>query len=129
VDNVFKALRSPVEMPLGYVMENGEPDLVQARKTALMAHAVVIRLKEMGLPAELDDALAIVCTDLGDIWGSKEFFDGRLQALVEGPNDWAAVGDCLVDLKVAIEHLAFHANSIKEPIERLAHYAYEKGDE
>ena len=47
MDNVFKALRSPVEMPLGYVMENGEPDLVQARKTALMAHAVVIRLKEM----------------------------------------------------------------------------------
>ena len=110
-------------------MGNDKPDLVQARKTALMDHAVVIRLKELGLPDELDDALAIVCTDLADIWGSKEVFDGRLESLVEGPNDWSAVGDRLVDLKVAIEHLAFHANSIKEPIERLAHYAYEKGDE
>ena len=49
--------------------------------------------------------------------------------MIEGPNDWSAVGDCLVDLKVAIEHLAVHANSIKEPIERLAHYAYEAADE
>ena len=109
-------------------MENDKPDLKQARKTSLMAHAVVIRLQEMGLPAELDDALAVVCTDLGDIWGSKEFFDGRLQSLVNGPSDWVEVGDCLVDLKVAIEHLAVHVDSIKGPIERLAHYAYEKAD-
>ena len=36
------------------------PNLEQARRTALMAHSIVIMLKEMGLPDEKDDTLSVV---------------------------------------------------------------------
>ncbi len=103
-----------------------EPDLAQARQTALMAHAVVIRLKEMGLPEEFDEALGTVCTDLGDIWSSQKGLSGRLEDLVDHADDWEAVADCLVDLRAAVDHLSTHVETVKEPIQRLAEYAYEQ---
>lgn len=103
-----------------------EPDLAQARQTALMAHAVVIRLKEMSLPEELDDALGTVCTDLGDIWSSQKALSARLEYLVENAQDWESVADCLVDLRAAVDHISTHVETVREPIQQLAEYAYER---
>jgi len=94
-----------------------------------MAHAVVIRLKELGLPEELDETLGTMSTDLGDIWGSQRNFAERLKDMVEGDANWNAIGDCLVDLKAAVDHIAVHVDSVREPIERLAEYAYEQAGE
>ena len=100
------------------------PDLAQARQTALMAHGVVIRLKEMGLPEELDEALGTACTDLGDIWAAQKTLSERLEYLVDHANDWESIADCLVDLSAAIDHIATHVETAREPIRRLAEYAY-----
>jgi len=107
-------------------LPNLEPDLAQARQTALMAHAVVIRLKEMGLPEELDEALGTVSTDLGDIWAAQKVLSARLDYLVEHADDWESVADCLVDLRAAIDHISTHVATLQEPIEQLAQYAYEQ---
>ncbi len=107
-------------------LPNLEPDLAQARQTALMAHAVVIRLKEMGLPEEFDEALGTVSTDLGDIWGAQKEIATRLQYLVDNADNWESVANCLVDLRAAIDHISAHVDTAKEPIQQLAQYAYEK---
>ena len=100
------------------------PDLANARQTASMAHAVVIRLKEMGLPAELDGALGVLCTDLGDIWGAQKTLTARLEYLVERADDWEAVAECLVDIRAAVDHMRTHVETAQEPIDRVARYAY-----
>ena len=100
------------------------PDLAHARQTASMAHAVVVRLKEMGLPAELDEALGVLSTDLGDIWGVQKSLADRLEYLVDHADDWEAVADCLVDIRAAVDHLRTHVETAREPIGRVARYAY-----
>jgi uncharacterized protein YigA (DUF484 family) len=105
---------------------NLEPDLAHARQTALMAHAVVIRLKEMGLPEDFDEALGIVSTDLSDIWAAQKVLSARLDYLVEHADDWESVADCLVDLRATIDHISTHVATLQEPIEQLAQYAYEQ---
>jgi hypothetical protein len=101
-----------------------EPDLSQARQTALMAHAFVIRLKEMGLPEKYDEALG---TDLGDIWAAQKVLSARLDYLVDHADDWESIADCLVDLRATIDHISRHVETAREPIRRLAEYAYEQG--
>ena len=44
-------------------LEKLESNLANARHTASMAHSVVIKLKEMGLPEHLDDDLGTLSTD------------------------------------------------------------------
>ena len=44
-----------------------EANLAQARQRSVMAHRILIKLKEMGLPENLDEELSKLCTDLGDI--------------------------------------------------------------
>lgn len=100
------------------------PDLANARQTASMAHAVVIRLKEMGLPEELDEALGVLCTDLGDIWGAQKALAARLEYLIDHADDWEAVADCLVDIRAAVDHLRTHVETARDPIDRVARYAY-----
>ena len=102
------------------------PDLPHARQTALMAHAVVTRLKEMGLPEELDDDLGTLSTDLGDIWAAHKTLSTRLDDLVDSANDWETVADCLVDLRATIDHIGTHVETARDPIDRVARYAYER---
>ena len=105
------------------------PNLNQAQQTALMAHAVVIRLKEMGLPDDMDGELGNVCTDLADVWAAQKMLSERLEYLTQSARTWDDIGDCLVDLKAVVEHMSTHVESVKGPIERLATYAYERADE
>ena len=103
-----------------------EPDLDRARQAALLAHGVVIKFKEMGLPEELDSELASLSTDLGDLWSAQHSLTAQLESFLEPPEDWRAVGDHLADLKSSIEHMAWHVSSIRRPLNRIATFAYRK---
>ena len=67
-----------------------QPDLRHARQTAVTAHSVVIKLKEMGLPEDYDGELALLSTDLGDLWSAQRELADRLDGLVAAPDDWGA---------------------------------------
>ncbi len=95
-----------------------------------MAHGVVIKFKEMGLPEELDPELASLSTDLGDLWSAQHSLTAQLESFLKPPpepsKDWRLVGDHLADLKSSIEHMAWHVSSIRRPLNRIATFAYRK---
>ena len=103
-----------------------EPDLDRARQAALLAHGVVIKFKEMGLPEELDPELASLSTDLGDLWSAQHSLTAQLESFLKRAEDWRSVGDHLADMKSSIEHMAWHVSSIRRPLNRIANFAYRK---
>ena len=108
--------------------EELKPDMGQARQTALVAHDVVIKLKEMGLPQDLDKELASLSTDLGDLWSAQKEMLDRLESFLKSPRDWEVVGDHLVDLRANIDHIAWHLNSVRRPLTRITQFAYREND-
>ena len=106
-----------------------EPGLEQARRASVMAHTVVIKLKEMGLPDELDGELSRLCTDLGDLWSAQASLARQVEGLLKGADDWEVVGDGLVDIGSTIEHMAWHMRGIREPMTKITEYAYGKGED
>ncbi len=102
------------------------PETQHAQQMALMAHQVVIKLKEMGLPDDYDDELSAVCTDLGDLWGAGKALSDRLETMLKKQSNWESVADSLVDLRAIVDHMSWHINSIKEPMEKLAAFAYQQ---
>lgn len=106
-----------------------EPDMPQARRAALMAHQTVVKLKMMGMPDEMDGPLSKFCTDLGDLWSAQSVLAEQVEALLKCPDDWSAVGDRVADIKSTMEHVAWHLQNVREPIERVALWAYERGEE
>ena len=102
-----------------------EPDLAQARRNAVKAHAVVIKLKEMGLPEGFDDELASLSTDLGDLWAANKRLAEQLDLFLNAPSDWGEIGDRMADIKAGIEHMAWHVDSIRGPLDSIAAFAYE----
>ena len=104
--------------------EELEPDLQQARRTSGVAHSVVIKLKEMGLPQTYDEELASLSTDLGDLWGAHETLAEHLEGFVKSPHDWGTAGDFLVDIRASIDHIAWHQKSVRRPLNRITQYAY-----
>jgi hypothetical protein len=91
-----------------------------------MAHEVVIKLKEMDLPEGLDRELASLSTDLGDLWGAQVDLADGLERFLKSPPDWGAVGAALVDLRVAIDHITWHVQSVRRPMTRITQYAYKR---
>lgn len=112
-------------------MDDGkmQPNLRHARQTAVTAHSVVIKLKEMGLPDDFDDELALLSTDLGDLWSAQKELVGLLDGLVDSQADWGTVGDSLVDLRATIDHIRWHIDSVREPMTRLTEYAYNRAEQ
>lgn len=106
-----------------------DPDLAHARLTAQVAHSIVIKMQEMGLPEDLYGDLSSLCTDLADLWGAEKVFAKRLETLLESENGWGSVGDHLVDLQTTIEHIRKHANGVAESIENIVRFAYEHADD
>ena len=100
------------------------PDLDQARRTANVAHNVVIKLKKMGLPASYDEELARLSTDLGDLWSAQKLLSGRLDSFLESTDEWEDVGDRLVDLRSSVDHIAWHLRSVRRPLSRITRFAY-----
>ena len=101
-----------------------QADTNGARQTALRAHAVIVKLKEMGLPDELDADLATLSTDLGDIWHAEAVLAQQMRSLLESSQDWESVGDRLVDLRATLDHVAWHVKSARRPVSKIARYAY-----
>ena len=105
-----------------------DPGLDQARRASVMAHSVVIKLKEMGLPDELDEQLSQVCTDLGDLWSAQNSLVDQFRAFLKADDDWDAIGDSLVDLSSTIDHIAWHMKGVREPLGEITRYAYEQAE-
>ena len=106
-----------------------EPDLAQARRNAIKAHAVVIKLKEMGLPEGLDEELASLSTDLGDLWAANIRLAEQLDLFLNAASEWGEIGDRMADMKAGIDHMAWHVDSIRGPLDRIAAFAYESSDQ
>ena len=85
-----------------------EPDLDHAQENALVAHGVVIKLQEMGLPGSFNAELSSLSTDIGDLWGAQKKLEGLVDGLLQAPQDWEAVGDYMVDLRAAVDHIDWH---------------------
>ena len=102
------------------------PDLEKARRTALVAHSVIAKLKEMGLPDRFDQDLAIMSTGLGDLWGAQKELADRLEGFMGSRQDWESTGDLLVDLRATIDHIGAHARSVRRPMDRIARFAYRR---
>ena len=102
--------------------------MARARMTAVMAHNVVIKLKEMGLPDQLDDDLARLSTDLGDLWNAERQLVSRVESFLKSGDDWEATADSLVDLKAMLDHMGWHLSSAQRPITRIARFAYQQAD-
>ncbi len=101
-------------------------DVSQARLNALKAHAVVVKLKEMGLPDTLDDHLARLSTDLGDLWAAGGRLSEQLDLFLAAPPDWGEVGDRMADIKASADHIAWHLDSLEDSLDRIALHAYER---
>ena len=106
-----------------------DPGLEQARRASVMAHSVVIKLKEMGLPDELDEQLSQMCTDLGDLWSAQSSLVKQVEAFLKAEDNWDAVGDTLVDLSSTIDHISWHMKGIREPLVQITEYAYEQSQD
>ena len=106
-----------------------EPNIQLAREAAIMAHNIVIKFKEMGLPESLDSDLASMCTDLGDIWSAQNALGNLLETFFKSPQEWGSVGDQLVDMRACIDHIDWHLKSIRRPMNSLTHYAYRNATE
>ena len=103
---------------------NLEPDMAQARQTAVMAHNVVIKLKEMGLPDKFDENLAKLSTDLGDLWNAQRQLTSRMENFLNSGRDWETTAETLVDLKATLDHIRWHLRSVKHPMKRITEFAY-----
>ena len=104
------------------------PSLDEARRASAMAHNVVIKLKEMGLPDDLDGQLSQLCTDLGDLWSAQKLLSTQFEAFLTSPHDWESVGDSLVDLRSTIDHIAWHMKGVRRPMGQITRWAYRQGD-
>ena len=105
-----------------------KPELVQARRASVMAHNVVIKLKEMGLPDDLDGQLSQICTDLGDLWSAQTTLARQVEAFLDAPDDWDSVGDSLADLRSTVDHMAWHMKGVRRPMGQITEWAYSQGD-
>lgn len=104
--------------------EELEPNMQRARQTSGVAHSVVIKLKEMGLPENLDPELASLSTDMGDIWNAQRELADLLESFLKAPQEWETVADHLVDLRSCLDHIDWHLRSVRRPMNRLTQYAY-----
>ena len=100
------------------------PALEQARRASVVAHSVVIKLKEMGLPDEMDEDLSKFCTDLGDLWSAQMTLASQVESFLKPPHDSESTGDQLVDLRSTIDHIAWHLKTIGEPMDNITNWAY-----
>ena len=91
-----------------------------------MADGVLVKLKELGLPEDLDEALGRLCTDLGDLWSAQKTLTDQLESFL-GSDDWNAAGDNLADLKSSLDHVAWHMKSVRRPMAQITRFAYRKG--
>lgn len=104
------------------------PDLQHAQKASLIAHGIVVKFQEMGLPNDYDEELSSLSTAIGDIWGTQKSLSHLVDDLLNAPRDWEVVGDHMIDLKSVLDHVDWHLKSIRKPISKIARYAYRQSN-
>ena len=104
------------------------PDLDQAKRGSTLAHGVVIKLKEMGLPDDMDEHLSKLCTDLADLYSAQRLLTTQVEAFLKSENDWDAVGDNLVDIRATIDHMQWHMKGVRRPMTQITRWAYRQNE-
>ncbi|MFL2762094.1 MAG: hypothetical protein ACJ0A3_04040 [Dehalococcoidia bacterium] len=106
-----------------------DPNLDQARQTALLAHKILVKFQEMQLPEKYWEELAKLSTDISDMISAKESILLNLNTLVNTNPNWETIGEILVDIHSHIEHIMWHSESIQTPIKELTSFAFEQPKE
>ena len=104
------------------------PDLNQAKRGSSLAHSVVIKLKEMGLPDDMDKHLSKLCTDLADLYSAQRLLTTQVEAFLKSEDDWDAVGDNLVDIRATIDHMGWHMKGVRRPMTQITRWAYRQNE-
>ena len=110
-------------MSLGF-----EPNLEQARRRSGLAHRILVKLKTIGSEEQHDDELAKLCTDVADLWGAQLEFGEILNRFLEESDQWDSIGDDFVDMFSSAQHMSWHIDCIKKPLETFAEYSYSQSD-
>ncbi len=105
-----------------------QPELDGAKRGSVLAHGVVIKMKEMGLPDDLDGQLSQLCTDIADLWSAQNTLSRQVENFLKSRDDWEAVGDQLVDLRSTIDHMAWHMKGIRRPMGQITRWAYRQAE-
>ena len=105
-----------------------EPNLEQARRRSGLAHSILVKLKTIGSEEQHDDELARLCTDVADLWGAQLEFGEILNRFLEESDQWDSIGDDFVDMLSSAQHMSWHIDSIKKPLETFAEYSYSQSD-
>ena len=105
-----------------------DPNLEQARRRSGLAHTILVKLKTKGLSEEHDDELAKLCTDIADLWGAQSSFNEILNRFLEETDSWESIGDDFADMLSNVQHISWHIDSIKVPLETFARYSYSESD-
>ena len=104
------------------------PDLDQAKRGSTLAHSVVIKLKEMGLPDKMDEHLSKLCTDLADLCSAQRLLASQVDAFLKSEDDWDTVGDNLVDIRATIDHMGWHMKGVRRPMTQITSWAYRQNE-
>jgi hypothetical protein len=105
-----------------------EPNLEQARRNSGLAHRILVKLKTIDLEDQYDDQLAKLCTDIADLWGAQLVFGEILNRFLEESDQWDSTGDDFVDMLSNVQHMSWHIDSIKEPLQTFAEYSYSRSE-
>lgn len=105
-----------------------EPNLAQARNKSIMAHKILVKFQEMGLPLEMNDEVAKLATSLGDIWDAHLGITDSIHTLIDNSDAWDSIGDSLTDIYTHIDHVSWHMKDIKELILKISKYSYDNVD-
>ena len=106
------------------IMDISQANFNRARQRSAMAHSILVKLKTMGISEELDGELSRLCTDLGDIWSAQIVYAEKLGEFLDSSEDWGTLGDLLADIMSQLDHVSWHLDSVKGPIEKISQYAY-----
>ncbi|GIS65219.1 MAG: hypothetical protein CM1200mP3_14670 [Chloroflexota bacterium] len=87
-------------------------------------HINIDQIQRTGISEELDDDLAQLCTDLGDLWSAQLSFTEKLNAFLDHPNDWSKISENLADIRAEVDHIRWHSTSIESPLDTMGQYAY-----
>lgn len=105
-----------------------EPNLTQARNKSVMAHEILVKFQEMGLPDDMTDEVAKLATSLGDIWNAHLYITNSIKTLINDSVDWDSMGDSLTDIYTHLEHAEWHEKDIKDLVFKISQYSYDNTD-
>ena len=89
-----------------------QPGFSKPRQVAELAHRILVKFKEMELPDDFDQQLAVLCTDLSDCWSASKDLENKLKILLNEDHGWDSIGEILVDIRSIIDHLLTNQGNI-----------------